>query len=51
MICITAVCIFMHSSVVHVLPEIPFMARAETKVVSLPKAVATTKAHCNIVQV
>ena len=35
MICITAVCIFMHSSVVHVLPEIPFMARAETKVVSL----------------
>ena len=26
------VCIFMHSSVVHVLPEIPFMARAETEV-------------------
>ena len=37
MICITAVCIFMHSSVVHVLPEIPFMARAETKVVSLSR--------------
>ena len=37
MICITAVCIFMHFSVVHVLPEIPFMARAETKVVSLSR--------------
>ena len=36
MICIT-VCIFMHFSVVHVLPEIPFMARAETKVVSLSR--------------
>ena len=35
MICITAVCIFMHCCsciVVHVLPEIPFMARAETEV-------------------
>ena len=27
----------MHSFVVHVLPEIPFMARAETKVVSLSR--------------
>ena len=37
MIYITAVRIFMHFSVVHVLPEIPFMARAETKVVSLSR--------------